>query len=183
MFSRIKIWNIVRSHFASLRSEYQETDGIFWKDQVTYIYFPLLVSIILAATKVNIDSQVSNVIAIISIFGGFLLNLLAIINSYLDRIKSNKTISDLRRKYAVEINSNISYCIILSVFTTISLLVYSFFPYLKGSSENSHFIYDCVRITLTGLNVFLFCQFILTLLLVLSRVFLLLDKENKGQQS
>ena len=172
MASRINISDIITAHFKTLRA-FGQDKGIFWEDAFTFIVAPISVALLFTYFQIHLDNQVANLIAIISIFGGFLFNLLAIIYGYLDKIKTVNS-NDEKKLFANEINANISFCILLSIFTVIILLIYNFVPFKVNSGYV--FYFKNVLLVLTYYSLFLF---FLTLLMVLSRIFVLLQRENE----
>lgn len=176
MFHRISILDIIKAHFRTLRSLNQSVGdkSIYWRDIITFFALPIILSYIFYILKLNLNSQVSNLIAIISIFGGFLFNLLAIIYSYIDKINV-PTASIIKKKFANEINANISFCILLSIFIVLLLLAYSFFP-----ASHCGILLTYASQLVEYLIYYLLILFFLTLLMVLSRVFTLLQKEGQG---
>lgn len=174
MFNRIKLWPIIKAHLKTLRSINRpvEDTSIYWRDLTTFFVAPLIIAITLYIMKLNLNSQVSNLIAIISIFGGFLFNLLAIIYTYLDKIKTDTT-DKVKQIFAKEINANISFCILLSILVVLLLLAYSLIP-----SSVILFIV-CARRYIEFIIYYLLILFFLTLFMVLSRVFVLLQVEGK----
>ncbi len=175
MFSRINVKRIIVAHVKTLRSLNQpvESNRIYWKDIMTFLCWPAIISYSLCLMHLNLMSQVSNLIAIISIFGGFLFNLLAIIYSYIDKIKSS-FVSGVRKRFAYEINANISFCILLSIFNILLLLIFALMP-----NKPCYSIIKFAGEVLTYSIYYTLILFFLTLLMVLSRVFVLLQKESE----
>lgn len=170
---RIKVLFIIKSHLKTLTSFTQQNGPILFSDLLFFFFTPFVAGVVLAYKKIYIDSQIGNLIAIISIFGGFLFNLLAIIYGYLKDIQSSNPTRE-RLKFAREINSNIAFCILLSVFSVIGLLIYAMLPPLTGCDKYLTFI---KQILLAINYFFLFC-FVFTLLMVLSRIFILLQRDR-----
>lgn len=171
MLSRINIFKIIKAHFGTLRKLGQDSKRIYWRDFILFILVPILISAILAYYNVNFKNQISNLIAAISILGGFLFNLLAIIYNSMENLKNdiNSTNNSIKKTYAKEIHSNISYNILLSILCVISLIAYN--------TEIINFDY-CIFVErgILFLNYFFLISFVLTLLMVLNRVYILLDK-------
>src|SRR5665647_976035 len=138
MFSRINILRIISGHLNTLRSLNQNKDSksIYLPDFLLFFLFPLLLSGILTYNGIELLTQVSNLIAAISILGGFLFNFLAIIYGAMDKLKEdiakagvNNSLIEFKKIFIKEIHSNISYCILLSIFTVTFLVIYSYnFP-------------------------------------------------------
>lgn len=173
---RINVNQIISGHLRTLRSLNQTSKGIYFPDLITFFVFPIALSGYLTYKNIDLLNQVTNIIAAISILGGFLFNLLAIIYGVMDKLKVDieqpkKGInSELKKIFIKEIHSNISYCILLSIFTTTFLLIYSSdFPCTS--------IFKIVKQTILFTNYFLLFHFLLTLLMVLNRVYILLKKD------
>ena len=170
MLKRINILSIVSEHFQTLRSLNQTSKKIFWGDVIVFFILPISIAGVLTCKKVDILSQVSNLIAAISILGGFLFNLLAIIYGAMDKLKIDSENNVLKKTFMKEIHTNISYSILTSIAIIVFLIIYSFeFP-----KEN---IYDWIKKGLLFINYFLLIHFFLTLLMVLNRIYILFKKD------
>lgn len=170
MFKRINFKDIISGHLKTLRSLNQTSKGIYLPDLLLFFVFPILVSGCLTYKKVDLSSQVTNLIAAIAILGGFLFNLLAIIYGAMDKLKIDAEKNPIKKIFIKEIHSNISFCILLSIFSTVFLILYSYdFPCGQ--------IYCYIKDSLLFLNYFLLLLFFLTLLMILNRVYILLKKD------
>jgi len=172
MFKRINIASIVKDHFRTLRSLNQSYSFMHWKDIFLFIILPLTLSIIITYNGYNFKQQVGNLIAATAIFGGFLFNLLAIIYGQINNIKEDaeKENSKLKKKFVKEIHTNISFCIVLSIFIVLSLLLTTIdIPSFQFSS--------LVKKIFIIINYYLMTIFVLTLMMVLKRVYVLLKKD------
>jgi hypothetical protein len=113
MIERINILHIVKDHFSTLRNMRDVKGGITWPDFLLFLVMPLCLSCTLVYMNYNFDKQVSNLIAAISIFGGFLFNLLAIIYGQFDKIekeiKDNHNSNKVKLTFLKEIHANISF--------------------------------------------------------------------------
>jgi len=178
MLSRINFIKIINGHFGTLRSLNQSSKTIYWQDFILFILFPIIVASSIIYFDLEFRNQITNLIAAISILGGFLFNLLAIIYNSMENLEKDSKKSTIKQKYIKEIHSNISYNILLSIFTIIFLIVY-----------NIDFNLGCtttyISKILTFINSFLISSFLLTLLMVLNRVYILLNKniEDKNKPS
>ncbi len=119
-----------------------------------------LIASFLSFKDYTFESQLSNLIAGISIFGGFLFNLLAIIYSQLENIdNNNNNITDeellkLKKQFVDEIHINISFCIVLSIIIVLTLLMTTIdFSYFQFSSAINKII--------LGINYYLLIYFFL----------------------
>lgn len=169
MLSRINCYKIVKNHYSSLRRLGQISKTLYWQDFLLFVLFPIALSSFLAWKEINFKSQITNLIAAISILGGFLFNLLAIIYNSMENIKKDAEISGIKKVYIKEIHSNISYNILLALLCVLALIFYNI--------DLPNFKYcDLINSIILFLNYYLLISFILTLLMVLNRVYILLDK-------
>ena len=154
-----------------MRSLNQSSNRIYWKDFLLFFVFPIIVSTLLVWKGYSFKEQLGNLIAAISIFGGFLFNLLAIIYSQMENIKKDAETEDdkVKKRFINEIHINISFCIVLSICIVLTLLLTTIdileFKYL-----------DVLNKIINGLNYFLMILFLLTLTMILNRVYILLKK-------
>ena len=176
MLVRINIFRIVKDHFGTLRSLNQKnTKKIYWADALLFIGLPLVIAIILSLLDLNLKNQLGNLIAAVSIFGGFLLNLLAIIYSQMTTIKEHNSKekdrlkAELRSTFIKEIHVNISFGIVASITLVVTLLLNTI-----GFSKALQDMY--ILTAIQALNYFLLTLFFLTLLMIVKRVYILLDK-------
>lgn len=177
MFSRINIIKIIKAHYKTLRS--LNGKGIQFADIILFILFPFGTGILLIYYNVSIKSQVANLVTALSILAGFLFNLLAVIHTSLGKIKSRITDKSEQKKslkfiFANEIHSNISYNIIVALFLIIFLVIYAFD--IKFDNPYCSCYFDKI---LNFICIFLLVNFILTLFMILNRIYILLDKEDE----
>ncbi len=171
MLDRINILKIIKDHLGTMRSLNQSSNRIYWKDFLLFFIFPVIVSTLLVWKGYSFKEQLGNLIAAISIFGGFLFNLLAIIYSQMENIKKDAETEDdkVKKRFINEIHINISFCIVLSICIVLTLLLTTIdipeFEYLEILNK-----------TINGLNYFLMILFLLTLTMILNRVYILLKK-------
>ena len=175
MLSRINILKVITDHFNTLKVYKSESKYISLCDFLLFILFPALIASFLSFKDYNFESQLSNLIAGISIFGGFLFNLLAIIYSQLENIdNNNNNITDeellkLKKQFVDEIHINISFCIVLSIIIVLTLLMTTIdFSYFQFSSAINKII--------LGINYYLLILFLFSLLMVINRVYILLKR-------
>jgi len=174
MFRRINIIKIVIAHYKSLRNINRK--GISYNDLILFFIFPLLISIPCLYYNISIKSQISNLATTLSILAGFLFNLLAIIHNSLGKIKKklHENLQEqnmLKLTFANEIHSNISYNILVAIF----LLVLIFILGLEFSHEEFQFSHNFINF----ISIFFLIHFVLTLLMILNRIYVLLDKEDE----
>ncbi len=173
MFSRINIGKIITAHYKTLYS--LNSKGVSWRDIIIFIIAPIVISFsLIYFFDVSIKKQVGNLITALSILAGFLFNLLAIIHSSLDKIKNKITDEkSLKFIFANEIHTNISYNIIIALFLIIFLVIFAFDITIKN------FFCFCIFNTIFNfICISLLIHFILTLFMILNRIYILIDKEN-----
>lgn len=165
--SRINIFKIVISHICTFRN--------IKKGRVDYLaltfmlLLPAIISTILVFDNIaDIRSHISDLLTFVSITGGFLFNLLALIHVVIEKVNSTESGNIVKKKYAKEIHSNISFGILVAIISTIVLILYSFPTPFKGIellsvNTSQWFIY------------FTLLVFTLNLLLILKRIFTILD--------
>lgn len=177
MLARIDIWKIICDHFATLRRIDDGSKNMSINDCVIFIFLPLVLSSIFVRLGFSIKLQLSNLISAVSIFGGFLFNLLAIIYSQFDKIQKDSQTgqnTELKKRFIREIHSNISFCIVLSVFIVLVL----FFDAIEIPDKNywldPRHVQDFVTFYLLLLLLF-------TTLMVINRVYILLKKDVENR--
>ena len=167
MFQKINCLRIIRDQIQTLYQTSSE-NKVNKKDIFTFYFLPFLISLIIYFIWIDIyDSDSLNLIAtVVSIFAGLLLNLLLLIY---DILRTTDNTENLKRKLLNEINTNISYCILVSIILILLLLIHN----LKCPK----FLTVIFEISIS----YLIIHFLLVLLLVLKRVYALLEKEYNHQ--
>ncbi|MBB6501223.1 magnesium-transporting ATPase (P-type) [Pedobacter cryoconitis] len=180
MFHRINFYNIINDHLITLRRIDTPAKKISTGDFLLFFLFPLLISITLSYFKIKVDNHIAELITAVSIIGGFLFNLLAIIYGLMDKLikdtqnqlpKSES--GTLKKIFIKEVHINISFNILISLFLLICLLAYSYLP--KNYCAQWMMIFNYV---LTALIYFLLIIFFLTMLMILNRIYILLKKTD-----
>ncbi len=177
MLSRIDFRKIVTAHYKSLSN--LNSRGTSFSDILLFIFIPLLISFGLVYYGISIQKQIGNLITMMSILAGFLFNLLAIIHTSLGKIKqrikeNNEHRNSIKFKFATEIHANISYNILITLFLIIFLVIFAFNINFKCIVYNRIFIN-----IFNFICIFLLSHFILNLLMILNRIYILLDKEDE----
>jgi len=176
MLERINVLSIIKDHFGTLKSLNSPGNRISVPDIFLFIIIPSTIAFILDYKALTFEKQLGNLIAAVSIFGGFLFNLLAIIYSQFDKIEldANKENNDLKKKFVLEIHINISFCIVTSIIIVLTLLL--------STIDIPKFSYDwLLKRIIIGVNYFLMTLFLLSLIMVVNRVYILLKKEGEKQ--
>lgn len=171
MLERINITKIIKDHLGTLRALNQTSERIHWKDLFLFFIIPAVIAFVLVWKGYSFKEELGNLIAAISIFGGFLFNLLAIIYSQMESIKkdANSENDKVKKRFINEIHINISFCIVLSILIVITLLL------TKIDIPKFEYLYILEKF-IVGLNYFLMMLFLLTLTMILNRVYILLKK-------
>ena len=174
---------IVTDHLKTLRNNNvipSPEDRSIWKDipssdRLTFIYFPIFAGCILGFSYPLTRELVNLYATMMSIFAGFLFNLLVLCIDRQKTIQERKKMPnvapdlvDRALKSLSELFSNISFQILLSVLILLLVLIAFFIP-------------ECVNnVCLIGLKICLswtvyslFILFVLTLLMVLKRTYII----------
>lgn len=179
--ARINVGRIILDHFKTLHSLNQSYNFINIGDIFLFLGLPFIIAIVTTLNGYNFQNHLSDLIATISILGGFLFNLLVVIYSQIENIKSDLNFSDLndsdnyekivKNKFVNEIHINISFAIVLSLFLLITLLSTTIdLPKILPQKE--------IKLFLIFINYFLMCLFTLTLLMIISRIYVLFKKNT-----
>lgn len=180
MFSKISIFGIIKDHIETLKDN--RTNKIYIPDIILFFVIPGIISSVMIQFEIRLnDGFVNALITSFSIFSALLFNLLLLVysisdkpeNKYknLDALENERIIR--RRRLLREIYINVSFLILISTIAVVSLLTY----FLKASNCNILVIDICSLKWLLALIVYyLAAQFILTLLMVLKRIYRLLSR-------
>jgi hypothetical protein len=133
----------------------------------------LTIGIYLAFLKVDLSKHVADLITTVSIIGGFLFNLLAIIYGLMDKLEEEASNNILKKIFAKEIHINISFNILLSLFLLIALIIYSYLGEVVFAKIWQKISYYALKSTIY----FLIILFFLTMLMILNRIYILLKRE------
>lgn len=177
MFTRINILKIIFDHFKTLRELKSESKYISLNDAILFFAIPIVISSIVTIKGFSYENQLSNLIAGIAVFGGFLFNLLAIIYSQIENIekynsknKEDENLFELKERFVTEIHINISFCIVLSIILILTL-------FLTTIDINFFGFGFIIKKIIIGLNYYLLIFFLLSLLMVINRVYILLKRK------
>ncbi|MBD2242654.1 hypothetical protein [Nostoc sp. FACHB-888] len=180
MLSKISIFSIIKDHIATLKSS--QTGKIYYPDIILFFILPAIISAVMIYLGVILnDGLVNALITSLSIFSALLFNLLLLVydisgkntdqNQTTDQIEIKKIIQ--RRELLREIYVNVSFSILTSIITVVILLTY----FLKPRSCNFGMINLCLlQLLLASIIYYFSVQFILTLFMILKRIYKLLAK-------
>jgi hypothetical protein len=165
--SRINIFSIIKSHFSTFKNI--KKGGVDLTGLVFMFGLPALISSLLTYYRLaNICSHISDLLTYVSITGGFLFNLLALIYSVIEKINLSLIDDAVKKAYSKEIHSNIAFGIFIAIFATVLLISFSFkTPFLSLEPF-------LVNATLWSIY-FTLLVFTLNLLLILKKIFIVLD--------
>ena len=152
---KINVFGIVRKHFATLKNS--NTRKASFDDWFTFLVFPIGVAAFISYFKPVISESVLDLlIASLSIFVGLLINVVVLIFSIIQKEQDSRIKSDVLG----ETITNICYTILISLIT----IVFAFIMF----SENLH-----TKEIFTCLIYFLTIHFLVTLLMIIKRMYLL----------
>jgi hypothetical protein len=182
MLNRINISKIIKDHFLTLKSN--KTGKVLFSDIFIFFGAPFLASFFLVRFSVLLDKDIVNLlITIFSIFVGLLFNLLLLIFDISEKLSFNKN-QNVKTQYYSKVNNleskrekflksilhetyvNISFCILLSILDICILLLFFI-------SKENHIFVSVISL----FSYFPLFVFILTLIMILKRVYILLSEQ------
>jgi hypothetical protein len=183
MLTKINILVIIKDHISTLVNF--DTKKISIADFSLFFIFPLLISIMLTYfnIRLNIDIIVILVTSL-SIFAGFLFNLLLLILD-MGRKQEGSQILRFRASLLKQVFKNISFNILVSISAVIVLVLLSLLlGHYPDSTANNINLFNILIIqakyllqTLSFIAYYLLFLFLLTLLMILKRIYVLAGKE------
>ena len=174
MFSKINVTDILRDHLLTLLDV--RNQQVSKSDVFLFFGSPLLVG---AAgwyfhLKFNYDG-LTTILTAFSIFAGLLLNLLVVLLAFADRPDSAASLLQVRRQLVRELNTNISFAILVSLCVVMVSLVAVF--WLAGKPADQ----KIMSAPTTAILVALLANFVLTLLMILKRIYVVLDEAFRSR--
>jgi|GEM_PF-1894667 len=170
---KINIFPIIYNHILSLYNA--KTNKISWIDIFTFYFFPILFGVACYFLGVSFKSDVFNVS--ITFFGIFLALLLNIQVAIFGIFTRERKISDdpyqvsiqieslkMRINLLSELNTNISYLIVVSVISLLLMLLFFIF-------------YDIFSKYIPTITTILYIHFILTFIMIVKRSYVLFQGE------
>ncbi|ATP55536.1 hypothetical protein CPT03_03195 [Pedobacter ginsengisoli] len=180
MFQRINFIKIICDHLDTLKRIDTTPRRRSIGDLLLFFIIPLGASVALAYFKISVDDHITDLITAVSIIGGFLFNLLAIIYGLMDKLTLDvenqlpeSDSGELKKIFIKEVHVNISFNILISLFLLICLLGYSYMPKVY-----CHQFMIYLNQAVTALIYFLLFIFFLTMLMILNRIYILLKKND-----
>ena len=153
ILDKVNVGKIISHHLGTIKNTNTgkpDKDDIF-----TFFFLPFLVASVLIYFNIELKTDATNIIiATLSIFVGLMFNIIVLIFDIVKRDASQK----IKNEVLKQLLSNISFAIVLSIFAIIiTLFTYS-----------SNFI---LKITFTWITYFCLGLFLVTLLMILKRMY------------
>ncbi len=168
MFEKLSVIPIVLRHFGSFRSH--RTKGVHFIDWLVQVVMPFALAILFASRGVTVNKDIATIMAAaISIFGGLLFSLMILIYGIVEKIaeeykKTGSTVVAAKKKALEEIFVNVTFSIIVAIATVVILVIAT---------------WDHKRLLpfITFLALFFSQMFVLTLLMIVRRSYLLMREQ------
>jgi len=186
VFTKISVASIVKDHINTLRSD--RTKRIYYPDIILFFVIPAILSFLMIYNEISLsDGLVNALITSFSIFSALLFNLLLLVydiagknsddtktppsNKVADPLEIRR--ADQRRELLREIYVNVSFSILISTVSVVILLTY----FLKVKNCFLWNIDICsFQWLLAAIVYYLSIQFLLTMFMVLKRIYKLLAR-------
>lgn len=168
--TKMNVNEIIKAHISTLK--HSNSNKLNSSEVIIFFIFPLLLSILLTWKSTILSTDVNVIITVFAIFVGFLFNLLVLIFDMAKKVKNDRgkvddaNIQNLKEQLIKETYTNTSYCVLLSI-----ILLCLSFLYVVGIS-NSYILFG-ISIVIYWLII----TFVLTLFMVLKRIYTLLSEE------
>lgn len=161
MLNKINVLRIITGHFKTLRNA--NTGKAGFDDILTFLLIPVIVSFLLVFFDVLLPKgAISIIIGVLSILIGLLFNVIVIVFDIIKRDSTKK----LKNQILNELLTNISFSIILSIFIIIITLI-------------TFFKVRWLCIATNALVYFLLVVYLMTVLMIVKRMYLLFLNELK----
>lgn len=180
MFTKISVAGIVKDHISTLKSN--QTNQIYYPDIFLFFLLPAILSSLMVYSGVPLnDGLVNALITSFSIFSALLFNLLLLVYDIAGKSSDEIKVTDpleikkvaQRRELLREIYVNVSFSILISTISVVVLLTY----FLKTTNCFVWKINLCsFQWLLTAIVYYFSIQFLLTMFMVLKRIYKLLAK-------
>jgi hypothetical protein len=164
MSTKLNVTSIITEHYRTLRN--QSDKKISKLDLFVFVGVPIIISLLMFEFGVKLNSEASLISTVLSIFAALLLNLLVILYTlFLNENNSEKKKSTGRWGILIrEVFSNIAYCILVSIFCLVTIVI-------------SLFLQQIFETILNFISAFLVSNFILSLVMIVKRMYVLLRFE------
>lgn len=176
---KINILKIVKDHHRCFVNS--STGELLKTDVFLFVILPLVVAALFICIGIELSANASNMlITALSVIAGLFLNLLVLI---FDIVQKQTTPTDdeherirrkTRKELLKEIHANIAYCILISLMD-VCLLLAIHLKFIKA--------FPSILAAITGVIYFLLFTLLLTLVMVLKRIYYILNREFENQIS
>lgn len=167
MLAKINVFCVLRDRWATLRN-FKHAGRTAWGDVFLFFVVPIIPAYFMGNqyTGCIADTKVADItLTSLSILVGLLLNLLVLIYGILDRSGEKIRSQTARMSLLKEVFANISYCVLICI---VSILIIIAIMVFRSSA-----------MVLQPVLVYVLANFILTMLMIVKRVHILLEKEFK----
>lgn len=166
---KIAVRRIVSAHLSTLRDA--DSSQISPSDLALFFGVPLAAACAYAVVGWTFSADVLNaLLTAFAIFAGLLLNLLLLVYTFSTQVNHPSALAKTRAELVKELHDNIAYSILLSV--VLVAICIGAIAYIK--------MFDPPKVTgrwLSGTIVFLTLNFLLTLLMIVKRIYIMLNRE------
>jgi len=192
-YDRINFAKIIKNHIGTFYNygelKINGNKTTHYGDWVTFLFIPIILSISLYKLEVRFtETYIDLIITSLSIFIGLLFSLLALVFELATKEKENRKArqndkkTEAKYKLTKELFINIAFSIVLSLISIIVLFLTRLKPSNLISLLKENFLYyDILKLTFVGLTniigFFLIIEFILTLMMILKRFFVIFLNE------
>jgi hypothetical protein len=166
---KIDVGRIVIAHLKTLRDAGRSRINLF--DLLLFYGFPIVLGVLCVWLKWKLSADVLNsLLTAYSIFAGLLLNLLLLVYTFSTQTVHPSALAKARTALVQELHDNIAYSILISIILVVMCMAGT--AYLK--------MFDPPLFTnrwVTAAIAFFTFNFVLTLLMILKRIYVLLNAE------
>lgn len=171
MLSRLNFFQIIRDHLKTLRNINSGSQMISRPDCIVFFIMPFIVSIYLVYKEIDLHPHTTDLITAVSILGGFLFNLLAVIYGLMDKLKADSENDTLKSTFVKEIHINISFNILISLMLILLLIIYTY-------QADKPSVFTTVDRIFSLFIYFFLILFMLTMIMIFNRIYIIMKKEN-----
>lgn len=168
---KIDISRIVVAQVRTMRNNATQAYSV--PDLVLFFGFPLLLGVVGGYYGWKFNGDVLNaLLAAFSIFAGLLLNLLILVYTLASQTEHPSALTKARMNLVKELHDNIAYCILVSIVIVVVTMVAVAYLKMNEKPPDEAFTGQWV----TGVIIFLTANFVLTLLMILRRIYIMLNQ-------
>lgn len=168
---KIDITRIIVAQVRTMRDNSTQRYSI--PDLLLFFGVPLLLSVLGPHYGWKFSADVLNaLLAAFSIFAGLLLNLLILIYTFSSQAEHPFALTRVRATVIKELHDNIAYSILVSIFIVVVTMITV--AYLKMHEKPLEVAFTSAWVT--GTVIFLTMNFVLTLLMILKRIYIMLNQ-------